>query len=372
MTSVPKPLKFLRPHYDTLKAALEGLPAGAPNREALAGVVRRVCARHPLACIPVRFASRYIILWVVWQHRFAHKRMVGKGWSQPRGARRHGSVHACVLVYCPRAHSWVGWCAVVVARACGWLREVCCSARGTLRGEGARDCTGSHLRCASLRRPPAAPPQVSVLAMTSAEEGSRETLKYKLQAAPVDVAKWGHEYIRHLAGVWMGCMFTARGRRTGSRAGGRSALRRAAARACGWLHCPGVQSLLLPARLSPTRPPPHLPACCRRNRRGVRGAAGGGGACGRPDGAGGADCAVQHVAQRRWVGGRVGAGWRRPRGDRWGVIRNMTRNSTHLGAGWALPPPPPPPPFCIKARRLTCCWRLPFSFPSFFLLRQPP
>lgn len=44
-------------------------------------------------------------------------------------------------------------------------------------------------------------PQVSVLAMTSSEEGSRETLKYKLQGAPEDVAKWGHEYIRHLAGT---------------------------------------------------------------------------------------------------------------------------------------------------------------------------
>lgn len=37
--------------------------------------------------------------------------------------------------------------------------------------------------------------------MTSADEGSRETLKYKLQGAPGDVAKWGHEYIRHLAGA---------------------------------------------------------------------------------------------------------------------------------------------------------------------------
>jgi 26S proteasome regulatory subunit N1 len=79
MTSVPKPLKFLRPHYDTLKARLEGLAAGAPNREQLADVV-------------------------------------------------------------------------------------------------------------------------SVLAMTSSEEGSRETLKYKLQGAAGDVSKWGHEYIRHLAG----------------------------------------------------------------------------------------------------------------------------------------------------------------------------
>lgn len=39
MTSVPKPLKFLRPHYETLRAALEGMAPGAPNREALADVV---------------------------------------------------------------------------------------------------------------------------------------------------------------------------------------------------------------------------------------------------------------------------------------------------------------------------------------------
>lgn len=39
MTSVPKPLKFLRPHYQTLRAALEDMRPGAPNREALADVV---------------------------------------------------------------------------------------------------------------------------------------------------------------------------------------------------------------------------------------------------------------------------------------------------------------------------------------------
>ena len=39
MTSVPKPLKFLKQHYDALKAQLEALPAGAANREPLADVV---------------------------------------------------------------------------------------------------------------------------------------------------------------------------------------------------------------------------------------------------------------------------------------------------------------------------------------------
>lgn len=38
--------------------------------------------------------------------------------------------------------------------------------------------------------------------MTSSDEGSRETLKYKLWGAKGDVSKWGHEYIRHLAGGW--------------------------------------------------------------------------------------------------------------------------------------------------------------------------
>lgn len=39
MTSVPKPLKFLRQHYTGLKATLEGMPADNPNRAALADVL---------------------------------------------------------------------------------------------------------------------------------------------------------------------------------------------------------------------------------------------------------------------------------------------------------------------------------------------
>lgn len=41
---------------------------------------------------------------------------------------------------------------------------------------------------------------ISVLAMTSAPEDSRETLKYKLLAGDSDVSLWGHEYIRRLCG----------------------------------------------------------------------------------------------------------------------------------------------------------------------------
>lgn len=41
---------------------------------------------------------------------------------------------------------------------------------------------------------------LSVLAMTSAEPGSMETLKFKLASGVKDVASWGHEYSRHLSG----------------------------------------------------------------------------------------------------------------------------------------------------------------------------
>lgn len=41
---------------------------------------------------------------------------------------------------------------------------------------------------------------ISVLAMTSAPEGSRDCLNYKLRSNTTDVSAWGHEYIRHLAG----------------------------------------------------------------------------------------------------------------------------------------------------------------------------
>lgn len=58
MTSVPKPLKFLRPHYETLRAALEGMAHGAPNREALADVVSAQLgpAAAP-ACMTARLAT---------------------------------------------------------------------------------------------------------------------------------------------------------------------------------------------------------------------------------------------------------------------------------------------------------------------------
>lgn len=41
---------------------------------------------------------------------------------------------------------------------------------------------------------------LSVLAMTMASQGTRESLKFKLQGTSVDISSWGHEYVRSLAG----------------------------------------------------------------------------------------------------------------------------------------------------------------------------
>lgn len=48
MTSVPKPLKFLRPHYDALKARHEALPAGSENAAALADVISMLATTKEL------------------------------------------------------------------------------------------------------------------------------------------------------------------------------------------------------------------------------------------------------------------------------------------------------------------------------------
>ena len=41
---------------------------------------------------------------------------------------------------------------------------------------------------------------LSVLAMTMAEEGSLESLRFKLLGDREDLGGWGHEYVRNLAG----------------------------------------------------------------------------------------------------------------------------------------------------------------------------
>ncbi|GAB9463320.1 26S proteasome non-atpase regulatory subunit 2 [Globisporangium polare] len=41
---------------------------------------------------------------------------------------------------------------------------------------------------------------LAVLAMTMAKEGSRESLKYKLQGRSTELGSWGHEFVRSLAG----------------------------------------------------------------------------------------------------------------------------------------------------------------------------
>lgn len=161
MTSVPKPLKFLRPHYDKLKAQVDATPKGAPNRQELADVVSDL--------------SRRLRLWLAQQLAGGG---AGSGCSQ--GISAAGMQHE---IGGGSRVDGVG----AAAAACPVCRELRRQPR----------CCRRRARHPSPRCPP---PQVSVLAMTSAEEGSRETLKYKLEGVVGDVSKWGHEYIRHLAG----------------------------------------------------------------------------------------------------------------------------------------------------------------------------
>ena len=41
---------------------------------------------------------------------------------------------------------------------------------------------------------------LSLLAMTMQEDGTRESLNFKLLGSREDLSSWGHEYVRHLAG----------------------------------------------------------------------------------------------------------------------------------------------------------------------------
>lgn len=41
---------------------------------------------------------------------------------------------------------------------------------------------------------------LSMLAMTNSEPGVRESLTFKLEGTPSELASWGHEYVRHLSG----------------------------------------------------------------------------------------------------------------------------------------------------------------------------
>ena len=50
----------------------------------------------------------------------------------------------------------------------------------------------------SMKRPMA--DVMSVLAMTMAERGTRECLKFKLQGTSTNVSSWGHEFVRYLSG----------------------------------------------------------------------------------------------------------------------------------------------------------------------------
>jgi hypothetical protein len=52
MTAVPKPLKFLRPHYDLLKSVYEKLPEGDNKVRLSLSLVPWPCVQPARSCIP--------------------------------------------------------------------------------------------------------------------------------------------------------------------------------------------------------------------------------------------------------------------------------------------------------------------------------
>eukprot|EP00903_Cladosiphon_okamuranus_P015551 g14356.t1 len=122
MTSVPKPLKFLRPHYAQLKKSYESWPAATGPQPAAAPLMKKVK--------PVK----------------------------TKGVGGEGSEEIEVEVE---------------------------------KDEGEATPDGNKRLLADI---------LSVLAMTMAEPGSRMSLKFKLEGTKGDLGRWGHEYLRSLAG----------------------------------------------------------------------------------------------------------------------------------------------------------------------------
>ena len=75
-----------------------------------------------------------------------------------------------------------------------WCRVVLSS------GQRRRSLTGLLLLNSQAANRVALADVLSVLAMTMAEEGARDSLKYRLVGGLGDVGSWGHEYIRQLTG----------------------------------------------------------------------------------------------------------------------------------------------------------------------------
>ncbi|CAM9429485.1 unnamed protein product [Ectocarpus sp. 12 AP-2014] len=119
MTSVPKPLKFLRPHYAQLKKSYESWPAATGPQPVATPLVKQPAAAASAAAV-------------------AEEKIVeveqDEGEATPEGNKRA-------------------------------LADI-----------------------------------LSVLAMTMADPGSRVSLKYKLEGTKGDLGRWGHEFLRSLAG----------------------------------------------------------------------------------------------------------------------------------------------------------------------------
>jgi 26S proteasome regulatory subunit N1 len=121
MTAVPKPLKFLRPHYDLLKSVYEKLPEG-DNKVPLSLCASMLNLAFHFLYSMFRFYTHFC------RNRFADRSLLPLHVSSTQKS----------------------------------LADV-----------------------------------VSILAMTMAAEGTRESLHYKLKGNSGDIGSWGHEYVRY-------------------------------------------------------------------------------------------------------------------------------------------------------------------------------
>lgn len=143
MTSVPKPLKFLRPHYGKLKETYEGMAAG----ENKVWVSSLCCSLLILKAMQI-YRIEATVGWYSACWPFA--------WYEMNCHKRNTGINTNAQITFPRK-------CISKCRWCVYLQHFCADV-------------------------------VSVLAMTMS--GERECLKYRLLGSQEELASWGHEYVR--------------------------------------------------------------------------------------------------------------------------------------------------------------------------------
>eukprot|EP00057_Strongylocentrotus_purpuratus_P008602 XP_011663076.1 PREDICTED: 26S proteasome non-ATPase regulatory subunit 2 [Strongylocentrotus purpuratus] len=201
MTSVPKPLKFLRPHYDTLKEIFENMAVG-DNKCFCADIIsvlgmtlsdNKDCLNFRLVGSKEDIAS--------WGHEYARHLAgeIGQVWNETDAEkdqvqREKLLTLAKEIVPYHMQHN-------AEAEACDLIMEI--EQLDILqdyvdKNVFPRVCLyliRQHCFCADI---------ISVLGMTLSD--NKDCLNFRLVGSKEDIASWGHEYARHLAGeigqVW--------------------------------------------------------------------------------------------------------------------------------------------------------------------------